>query len=95
MVESSRADRHIFPASARIDRSVFRILQSFTQRIFLRGSSGYTVPVVCTRKSSVFLAERGCRTRRRGHRSDGGMPSPRLSLNKVGPSQLMWAEGER
>ena len=40
MVESSRADRHIFPASDRIDRSVFKILQSFTQRIFLRGIFG-------------------------------------------------------
>ena len=31
-------------------------MQSFAQQVFFLGSSGYTVPVVSTRKTSVFLA---------------------------------------
>ena len=89
MVESSRADRHIFLSSARIDRSVFRILQSFTQRIFLRGSSGYTVPVVSTRKTSVFLPEGGCVARRETTDQAVGCGSPGVILNKRSAS-IIW-----
>ena len=51
-----RPDDLIGPAPVRIDRAAFRNMQSFAQQVFLRGSSGYTVPVVSTRKTSVFLA---------------------------------------
>ena len=88
MVESSRADRHIFPASDRIDRSVFKILQSFTQRIFLRGIFGTCGADGIHKENVRFLGGRWRRSSEAGDRSSGTRRTPDVILNKVSPSQL-------
>ena len=76
MVESSRADRHIFPASDRIDRSVFKILQSFTQRIFLRGIFGTCGADGIHKENVRFSARRSLCGSEGDNRSSGTRRTP-------------------